>query len=467
LQPCLEQLSVPIYHANVNAIVGETSLSFALLKVPTRAEGAKKHAAALRQLMVDIVSHPLSSQNLLGEASTSAVAPCVEDLDTDKDLGSVVCTTTQKRLFHEGRFITPSFIEANNMLPSFQAIGFRPFLTLDEPICPRFVAEFYHSLEVKRDEEERPYIEFKLGQFTFDHFFGLKHDLVRKNITIPKTTQTELQRDPNKLHIDDLHPELRGWELFLKENFFCTIGNRDHINMDSPPQSPNHVFNFPENEEEFEEDPQEDPEEEVEEWDDMDIIEEDPEEDPEEWDDVDAAEQVDEIPHPVTPPRNPTAVPHSSPEQSSESEDNDLANPDEAQDVSPPKSTYEIGSTSNAHATVSAPMIITSVDEPVSQVEELSRNVHYLLRESGIKGKEAKVLKIEMKKLAKRMGSWDEDFKNEWLYTCKLEKKLCEVEDKVEKKEKEKVEMKKYITELEKDERVYGRDEREVGVDGL
>ncbi|GJT44025.1 hypothetical protein Tco_0952740 [Tanacetum coccineum] len=91
LQPCLEQLSVPIYHADVNAVVGETSLSFALLNVHTRAEGAKKHAAALRQLMVDIVSHPLSSQNLLGEASTSAVAPRVEDLDTDEDLGSVVC----------------------------------------------------------------------------------------------------------------------------------------------------------------------------------------------------------------------------------------------------------------------------------------------------------------------------------------------------------------------------------------
>ncbi|GKB08974.1 hypothetical protein Tco_0837286 [Tanacetum coccineum] len=61
LQPCLEQLSVPIYHADVNAVVGETSLSFALLN------------------------------NLLGEASTSAVAPCVEDLHTDEDLGSVVC----------------------------------------------------------------------------------------------------------------------------------------------------------------------------------------------------------------------------------------------------------------------------------------------------------------------------------------------------------------------------------------
>ncbi|GJU25470.1 hypothetical protein Tco_1164091 [Tanacetum coccineum] len=53
------------------------------------------------------------------------------------------------RLFHEGRFVTPSFIEANNMLPSFRAVGLNPFLTLDEPICPRFLVEFYHSLKVK------------------------------------------------------------------------------------------------------------------------------------------------------------------------------------------------------------------------------------------------------------------------------------------------------------------------------
>nr|GEV95518.1 hypothetical protein [Tanacetum cinerariifolium] len=135
--------------------------------------------------------------------------------------------TLEKCLFHEGRFVTTSFIEANNMLPSFQTIGLEPFLTLNEPICPRFVVEFYHGLEFKRDEEERPYIEFKLDQFTFkltssqlsrilqtpyaletsytskwslntldDHpnsnFFFPKHDLVKNNITIPKTTQTQL-----------------------------------------------------------------------------------------------------------------------------------------------------------------------------------------------------------------------------------------------------------------------------------
>ncbi|GKC47116.1 hypothetical protein Tco_1064838 [Tanacetum coccineum] len=93
LQPCLEQLSVPIYHSDDKAIVGETSLSFALLNVHSRAEGAKKNVAALRQLMMEIVSNPLSSQTWVGETSTYAAPLSVEDfdeVDTDEALGSVV-----------------------------------------------------------------------------------------------------------------------------------------------------------------------------------------------------------------------------------------------------------------------------------------------------------------------------------------------------------------------------------------
>ncbi|GKD00802.1 hypothetical protein Tco_1171076, partial [Tanacetum coccineum] len=41
LQPCIEQLSIPIHHAGDNTAVGETSLSFALINVHARAEGAK------------------------------------------------------------------------------------------------------------------------------------------------------------------------------------------------------------------------------------------------------------------------------------------------------------------------------------------------------------------------------------------------------------------------------------------
>nr|GEW12551.1 UBN2 domain-containing protein [Tanacetum cinerariifolium] len=68
---------------------------------------------------------------------------------------------------YRGRIVTSSFIAENNMLPFFQAVGLKPFLIINEPICPRFVVEFYHSLKVKTDKEERPYIEFKLDQFTF------------------------------------------------------------------------------------------------------------------------------------------------------------------------------------------------------------------------------------------------------------------------------------------------------------
>ncbi|GJW92014.1 hypothetical protein Tco_0169567 [Tanacetum coccineum] len=93
LQPCIEQLSIPIHHAGDNTAVGENSLSFALMNVHARTEGAKKHVAALRQLMMEIVSAFLSSQTWVGEASTSVAPFSVEDYDeedTDEALGSVI-----------------------------------------------------------------------------------------------------------------------------------------------------------------------------------------------------------------------------------------------------------------------------------------------------------------------------------------------------------------------------------------
>nr|GEV16603.1 hypothetical protein [Tanacetum cinerariifolium] len=85
--------------------------------------------------------------------------------------------TLEKRLFHEGRIITPSFIAINDMLPFFQAIA----ITLPPNM------------------------------------------IVKKAITTPRTTQAQLLRDLNKLYIDDIRPDLKGWELFFKENLFCSI----------------------------------------------------------------------------------------------------------------------------------------------------------------------------------------------------------------------------------------------------
>ncbi|GJX60394.1 hypothetical protein Tco_0291784 [Tanacetum coccineum] len=96
----MDELSIPIHHARDKTAVGETSLSFALMNVHARAEGAKKHAVALRQLMMEIVSAPLSSHTWVGEASIFAAPLSVEDNaeeDTDEALGSVVAVPNIER----------------------------------------------------------------------------------------------------------------------------------------------------------------------------------------------------------------------------------------------------------------------------------------------------------------------------------------------------------------------------------
>ncbi|GJY18154.1 hypothetical protein Tco_0389645 [Tanacetum coccineum] len=57
----IDELSIPIHHAGDKTVVEDTSLYFALMNVHARAEGAKKHVAALRQLTMEIVFAPLSS----------------------------------------------------------------------------------------------------------------------------------------------------------------------------------------------------------------------------------------------------------------------------------------------------------------------------------------------------------------------------------------------------------------------
>ncbi|GKE48903.1 hypothetical protein Tco_1480161, partial [Tanacetum coccineum] len=96
----MDELSIPIHHAGDKMVVGETSLSFALMNVHARAEGAKKHVAALRQLMMETVSSPLSSQSWVGKASISVTPLSVEDYaeeDTDEALGSVVSVPNLER----------------------------------------------------------------------------------------------------------------------------------------------------------------------------------------------------------------------------------------------------------------------------------------------------------------------------------------------------------------------------------
>ncbi|GKB19534.1 hypothetical protein Tco_0853457 [Tanacetum coccineum] len=54
----------------------------------------------------------------------------------------------EDRLFHERRYVEPSLIEANNMLPLFRDLGLESFLTLDEQICPRLHQRVMNPLDI-------------------------------------------------------------------------------------------------------------------------------------------------------------------------------------------------------------------------------------------------------------------------------------------------------------------------------
>ncbi|GKA08798.1 hypothetical protein Tco_0688129 [Tanacetum coccineum] len=211
---------------------------------------SRNHVQHSRTKHIEIRHHFLSDNVQKGNISIEKVA-------SEDNIANIFTKSLKREVFN--------YLRLGLGMMELIMDSLEPFLTLNEPICPIFVVEFYHSLEVKINEEQRPYIEFKLGQLAFkvtssqltrilqtpyaletfytskwslnsldDHpnsnFFGPKHDLVKKTITNPRTTQTQLLRDSNKLYLDEIRPELKGWKLFFKENFFCSLGKRNKVN---------------------------------------------------------------------------------------------------------------------------------------------------------------------------------------------------------------------------------------------
>nr|GEV40990.1 hypothetical protein [Tanacetum cinerariifolium] len=78
LQPDIEYLNVPIHRSEDQVVLRETSLSFDLSVSHSRVEQIKENIAAERSTLLDVwtpLSEPLSVQNLIGKATTSASVP--------------------------------------------------------------------------------------------------------------------------------------------------------------------------------------------------------------------------------------------------------------------------------------------------------------------------------------------------------------------------------------------------------
>jgi hypothetical protein len=78
----------------------------------------------------------------------------------------------EKCYVHEGRTIDPSFLEGTSIRQNFAAINFDCFFDIDEPICPRFILEFYATVNLSTNDFGKISLNFTTNQIP--NFIDLK-----------------------------------------------------------------------------------------------------------------------------------------------------------------------------------------------------------------------------------------------------------------------------------------------------
>nr|GEY39158.1 hypothetical protein [Tanacetum cinerariifolium] len=200
--------------------------------------------------------------------------------------------------------------------------------------------------------------------------------------------------------------------------------------MDAPP-SPNHVFNFPEDE--FKEDPQEEPE-------------EDPEEDPEEELEVEAE---DDVPPPATPPVGSLITPPPLSESSSDTEDVAPVVANKAIEMPPTGSTYEVGGPSSVSSFPPFYLHGREIARLDDNTELLLSNVKYLEQCEKKRKAEMEANSSEISKVKKCMNEIGRDLGDEMQFNNLVENRVTKLEDKDQEKAKEMEKMKKRLWTLE------------------
>nr|GEY69019.1 hypothetical protein [Tanacetum cinerariifolium] len=196
---------------------------------------------------------------------------------------------------------------------------------------------------------------------------------------------------------------------------------------------------------EFEEAPQEEPEEEVEE-DPKEGPEEDPEEGPEEDPEVEAK---NDVPLPATPPiGSPITLPPLS-ESSSDTEDDASIIENEAIQMPPVDSTYEVGGPSSVTPFPPFHMHGSEIARLDGNTELLLSNVQYLERCEKKRKVDMETCSSKIHEGKKRMDKMEQGLGDEMQFSSRVEHRVTDVENKEQERDEEMVKVKKCLGTLE------------------
>ena len=179
----------------------------------------------------------------------------------------------EKCYVHEGRTIHPSFLEGTSIRQDLATINFDCLLDIDEPICPRFILEFYATIHLSCDNYGQISLHFTINQHKttisleqFAQILGVPNygtylftnkwsltsldtiacnsvnaspiskDILRDHLFIRTShfrkgrSGNIIVKNPYGMELSELKPQFRKWEKVLRSNVMCSISDRNHVN---------------------------------------------------------------------------------------------------------------------------------------------------------------------------------------------------------------------------------------------
>lgn len=180
----------------------------------------------------------------------------------------------ETRNIHEGRIVDPSFYKSDNIERLFTNVRLDCLFTINEPIIPRFVLDFYSQVTLQSDTYgqilisfmiQNEFITLTLAQFcqilgipyNGQAVFSNEWDLtsleknrpqdgpyyseiptpgdIRRLLELERGTTSRViksrnvQINANQVLLKEILPDMKRWEELIRENAFGTGGHRDHL----------------------------------------------------------------------------------------------------------------------------------------------------------------------------------------------------------------------------------------------
>ncbi|GJV91279.1 hypothetical protein Tco_1539092 [Tanacetum coccineum] len=124
---------------------------------------------------------------------TKSYVPTISNENYISDILKPIIRNLECRSIHEGRPISPESNKYDNIQTLFQIIKLSKIYELHEEICPRFLLEFYSSMEITKDDNLNIFLTFWALKRTFK--FSL--ELFASILSIPCEGECSYSEEPS------------------------------------------------------------------------------------------------------------------------------------------------------------------------------------------------------------------------------------------------------------------------------